>query len=457
MGISNDYRVDALLRAADARWNGAFPFGTPTEVTYGFMDTLPSYFLQPGILSSGQDASTFSALDSARRDLVRNEFAELSNKIPGLKFAEVSDPNAAVVMIGALRYDATALGDAMGYTPNGGDTSGNLNAAGDVWFNLNSVKYDLARVYVLPDGTSVNIGKIQFEDMALHEIGHALGLKHPGNYTQFGGGGVGSNAPPYLPANEDNSTNTVMSYNGDYAGPDLRPYDIAALDFLYGATPPSSGQWLLAVGGSSVIAGSSLNELVMPGQGTHSIDGGAGTDTVSLSGNRQNFSITQDSSGRFLVADKSGSGVDTLTNVERLQFPDDKLALDMGAGQAGGEVALLIGAVVGKASLSDAVLVGQLLSFFDGGYTLHDAANVLVNAGVMDRLAGGSSTSAYVNWIYKAVVGQTATADVTAALAPYIDSYGYSKADFLATVAALPLNQTNIGLVGLQQTGIEYS
>jgi hypothetical protein len=149
-------------------------------------------------------------------------------------------------------------------------------------------------------------------------------------------------------------------------------------------------------------------------------------------------------------------GSDTLTNIERLQFSDTKLAIDMGVTQSGGEAALLIGAAVGKASLTDKALVGQLVSFFDTGYTLHDAANVLVNAGIMDRLAGGSSTSAYVNLIYRAVTGQTATTDVTASLASYPDTGGFTKADFLAVIAGLSLNQTNVGLVGLQQTGIEY-
>lgn len=69
----------------------------------------------------------------------------------------------------------------------------------------------------------------------LHEIGHALGLKHPGNY---GGGDL----PPYLPASEDSVDYTVMSYNdGDFAANlsniPVTPmiYDIAAIQYLYGA------------------------------------------------------------------------------------------------------------------------------------------------------------------------------------------------------------------------------
>jgi hypothetical protein len=57
----------------------------------------------------------------------------------------------------------------------------------------------------------------------LHEVGHALGLKHP-----FSGAVV-------LPANVDNTNYTVMSYNTvtPYATT-YGPVDIAALNYLYG-------------------------------------------------------------------------------------------------------------------------------------------------------------------------------------------------------------------------------
>ena len=68
----------------------------------------------------------------------------------------------------------------------------------------------------------------------LHELGHAVGFKHPGNYS-------GSEDGPFLPASEDSNDATVMSYNsGTYATFSTPPqtlmiYDIAALQYLYGA------------------------------------------------------------------------------------------------------------------------------------------------------------------------------------------------------------------------------
>jgi hypothetical protein len=230
------------------------------------------------------------------------------------------------------------------------------------------------------------------------------------------------------------------------------------------AGDPSSLRWFYgefenAIGSSGAdrIVGNNLNNVISGGGSDDTLDGGSGIDTAVLSANRSNYAITKTNTS-FTVKDNVGNdGTDLLTNVERLQFLDDKVAIDMGATQSGGEAALLIGAVLGKASLTNKATVGGLLQFFDGGHTMHDAAVVLVNERIMDQLAGGSSTSAYVNLIYEAVVGQAPMPSATESLAAYIDTGGYTKADFLAVVANLPLNESNVGLVGLAQAGIEYS
>jgi serralysin len=65
----------------------------------------------------------------------------------------------------------------------------------------------------------------------IHEIGHGLGLKHPGNYSD------GERAP-FLTQAEDNNTNTLMTYSGlggnNKSSATPMPYDIQALQYLYG-------------------------------------------------------------------------------------------------------------------------------------------------------------------------------------------------------------------------------
>jgi hypothetical protein len=81
-----------------------------------------------------------------------------------------------------------------------------------------------------------NAGSFAFEAI-IHETLHALGLKHPGRYS-----GDIEDIPPFLPYEEDNNTNTIMSYNnvGSFASSPM-PYDILVLQELYGASEYNSG------------------------------------------------------------------------------------------------------------------------------------------------------------------------------------------------------------------------
>ena len=89
----------------------------------------------------------------------------------------------------------------------------------------------------------------------VHEVSHALGLKHPGKYNAGGGVTPG----PYLSKALDNRKNTIMSYydapnakvisysGGTFTSSTVNPlgsgaFDIAALQYLYGAASPTSGQ-----------------------------------------------------------------------------------------------------------------------------------------------------------------------------------------------------------------------
>jgi Ca2+-binding RTX toxin-like protein len=78
------------------------------------------------------------------------------------------------------------------------------------------------------------VGTHEYETV-FHEVGHALGLNHPGNYN---GQATEPNAKgPFVPIGVDNVMNTVMSYNfkkGDSEVTTLMPYDIRALQYMYG-------------------------------------------------------------------------------------------------------------------------------------------------------------------------------------------------------------------------------
>ena len=150
-------------------------------------------------------------------------------------------------------------------------------------------------------------------------------------------------------------------------------------------------------------------------------------------------------------------GTDSLVALERLSFADGELAIDMGASQAGGRTALLLGAALGVPSLADGEMVGAILSYFDEGATLGQAAQLLVDAGLMATLAGSPSNLALARLLYTNVIGGTPSTAVASALASFMDLGFYTQAEFIAAVAELPLNQSHVNLTGLAATGLAYT
>jgi serralysin len=120
----------------------------------------------------------------------------------------------------------------------------------------------------------------------IHEIGHAIGLKHPGSSN----GSSNSGIPPYLPAAEDTLDNTVMSYNGFGTPYPSAPqsYDVLAVQYLYGAKASTgvvysqSGDVLLTTGssGADTLIGINLNDRLSGGEGNDTIYGQTGDDTI---------------------------------------------------------------------------------------------------------------------------------------------------------------------------------
>jgi len=216
--------------------------------------------------------------------------------------------------------------------------------------------------------------------------------------------------------------------------------DTLSLDFGDGATTATRLSPLAA----TTITGTAGNDSLAGTAGSDTIVGLGGIDTVAYAGARSGYTVSKTAAG-FTVA---GAGTDTLTGVERLQFSDTKLALDLD-GNAG-YVARILGAVFGRESVTNKEYVGIGLSYMDGGMS-YEALMALA----IDVRLGGVSATAVVNLLWGNVIGGMPSASDLATYSGMLQ--GGTSAGALGVLAAnTSFNEANIGLTGLMQTGIEF-
>jgi hypothetical protein len=178
------------------------------------------------------------------------------------------------------------------------------------------------------------------------------------------------------------------------------------------------------------------------------IDGGQGVDTSVYNAARSAFTISKVQSVEKINVASATAGVDDLlTNIERLRFNDKSIAIDLN-GNAG-ITAKILGAVFGKESISNKNYVGIGLHFLDAGWTYDNLAGVALDA------AGAKTNDQIVSLLWTNVIGTTPTAVDKAPFIALLEN-GMSPGALAHLAADTTFNTTNINLVGLAQTGIEY-
>jgi len=158
---------------------------------------------------------------------------------------------------------------------------------------------------------------------------------------------------------------------------------------------------------------------------------------------------------RDTVVDRDDN--DALIEVERLEFEvaeengANRIALDID-GNAG-TAAKIVGVLRGKEDLSNLKLIGALIYNLDAGMSYEDLLGVALDA----LLGANKNSEAIADLVYTNLVGESPTLEVRRELASYMDSGAYSQAGFARAIADLELNATNINLVGLSDTGLQYT
>ena len=217
--------ISSTPNGSSAVLSSLLPSSSRQTITYSFLSSAPS----------GSDGYGFAPMTSSQKTAVVNALNYISSLI-NINFVLGTTAGQADINFGTNNQSADGSAGYANTPYSGGGHPSYLMLANDQ-----------------ASTNDLSMGGYGWETL-LHEIGHTLGLKHPGNYNAGGGGASG----PYLVSSTDTRRYTIMSYNdvsdgsiavqssgNMYIEKTLNPttfmlYDIEALQYLYGSNKTSS-------------------------------------------------------------------------------------------------------------------------------------------------------------------------------------------------------------------------
>jgi Ca2+-binding RTX toxin-like protein len=231
----------------------------------------------------------------------------------------------------------------------------------------------------------------------------------------------------------------------------------AGNDYLSGGDGSDS---IIGGEGDDSITGGSGNDTIAGGFSNDTIHGGEGLDTVIFSSRRESYAVSTPAQDSVSVSFEGPiiaiypppptDGTDTLTSVERIQFSDRTLAMDLNS--SAGNAARLLATVFGKDALKNPTYAGIAISLFDQGYSKDQVSQVALNA----VFGANPKSKDIVSMIWKNLTGSDIDSKNLADLSGLIDSKATTAAQLATKAADLDLTAQVIDLVGLSKTGWEY-
>ena len=325
--------IHQLTRSGTA-WNGVGSNPVPNAglgtVTYAFFDVSAQVY--------SSERNQFEPMSAAQRDAVRTAFA-IWGELINVHFVEGTVATADI-NLGNLNTSETYFSAYANYPERSLE-------GGDIWVNAHA-----------SSSQDVGLGAAGFRTL-LHEIGHALGLSHPGEYNAAPGVEITyANDAEYY---QDSYQYTIMSYFASSSTGAVRTgfaatpmaHDIAAIQSIYGA-----------------------NMATRTGDTTYGFNSNAG---------RPAFDFTQNTNPVIAIWDAGG--------VDTLDFSgwssNSRIDLAPGASSDGGGQTFNVQIAFG------ATIENAIGGAGNDSLTGNDAGNLLRGGGGNDTLLGGKGN----DWI----------------------------------------------------------
>jgi hypothetical protein len=298
--LSGLNHIDALLDTGPD-WNYLTPAGNILYYTFS-------------ILSGNEEGQTGQDAFTVTQQVATRTAFDYISKLTGIRFVEVANGTDAQIHLCNTDLQGASVTGLCSW-----HSSYTFSETSLVGYDANAYVY-LDNVEWFSQNHSLTPGGYGYETL-LHELGHALGLKHPFDESV------------HLPTSQDNTNNTLMSYTPS-GGPHstYSQYDVAALKWLYGMdglggalgiNSTTGARYITGTSGADALTGTAANDKLEGDGGNDMIDGGSGTDTAVFRGVRSNYNISALVNGDLTVTSGDGiDGTDTLHSIEVLQFQD---------------------------------------------------------------------------------------------------------------------------------------